>query len=1305
MPSKRILATLVTAAIIGLGAVPPAGGQPETPPTAGVADAATPPDDLLSIAESSGFTRTATHEQVMTLCRRLSEASERVTLSTMGATGDGRDIPLLIVADPPIRTPEEARDSGKLVVFLFGNIHAGEVCGKAALSMLVRGLALADDAPLLDELVLLVAPIYNADGNEEFDPDNRPGQLGPDEMGERKNALGLDLNRDYVKLEAPETRALVKLLNEWDPGVVVDTHTTNGSHHRYLITYMGPRHPAGDGEVIAFTRDTLLPAVDTRFEDATDWDTFFYGNFEDDHTKWTTYPAEPRYGAASRGLRNRVSILSEAYSYAPFEDRVLGTLAFCRAILDEAAARADEIRDLVKDADKRTIDAGREPSDEDKIALRVEARSFPDKATVLGFNEYDDEGNKSDWTGDEAPRDYEVELVNDFVPTHSVRRAFAYVYPAAMTGVTENLQRHGIEVLELREHAEIDADVYRIDAFEHAEEPFEGHEMVTGVVAAAVPRTTRVEPGMLVVRTDQKLGALASYLLEPEATDGLVAWNFFDDHLSPGADFPVWRVPDHAPLLTVPLHPLPEDREFDKPITPDVLWGRNGEKRIDLDGSPVRISSWLDDEHYSQRKSGRLYKVHAATGRSAPAGTDPDAVAANLDDYPTIDADDAKSIAGRWFSNPDPEHDRVVFTHAGDLYVAGADGSGTSRLTATPETEEIPDLSPDGQFVAYVRDNNLWVVDLDTGAERALTTGGADDHRFAKASWVYYEEIFRRSWRAFWWSPDSRRIAFFETDSSSVPHFTIINDEVEPQRAEIVRYPKPGDRNPHVRVHVVDRAGGAPREVDLSDYDEGAYVVSHVQWTPDSKRLRMDIQDRAQTWLDLLMAPAKGGDAEVLFRETTQAWVESQHDARFLDDGSFVLASERDGWRHLYHFDADGKPLIQITSGEYEARTLHHIDEEAGWVYFSGTSDSHIASNLYRVRLDGSALERLTREPGSHAVTLSPDARYFVDRWSSFDAPPRVALRNTQGALVRWIDTNPVRDLDTYTLGEYRLVEIDSAKGVTLQGALLTPPDFDPARRYPVWFMTYAGPHAPSVSDSWRGGRAYDRMLAQLGMVVFRADPYPASGRGAVSAWTAYKQLGVREMEDIEELIAWLNTNDFVDPDRIGMAGHSYGGFMTAYALTHSKLFASGIAGAPVTSYRDYDSIYTERYMDTPQNNPEGYDATDITKAAKDLHGRLMLAHGVMDDNVHFQNTIKLIAALQDAGKAFDLMIYPGSRHSGFGDHYRDLQLDFIRRTLIDAPDEAPPAEPEPEPSEAEMLDDDADHAPEPPAANPSDAP
>src|SRR5690606_13167561 len=295
------------------------------------------------------------------------------------------------------------------------------------------------------------------DGNERFGPDNRPGQDGPEEMGIRANAQGLDLNRDWVKLEAPETRSFVRVLSEWDPAVIVDTHTTNGSLHRYTITYQGPKHPAGDAEVIEYVRDTMLPAITKDLDERTEYGTFFYGNFADGHARWTTYPGVPRYGAAYRGLRNRLSILSEAYAYAPFEDRVLGTLEFCRSVLQYSARRRGEIAKLIEKADERTVKAG--PDDE--IAVRIKAEPFEQKVPVRGFEESrDEEGRRV--AG--APKDYQVELVNNFVPTLSVSRPEAYLYPARLVQVTENLLRHGIEVQELREDLELTAEVYQIES-------------------------------------------------------------------------------------------------------------------------------------------------------------------------------------------------------------------------------------------------------------------------------------------------------------------------------------------------------------------------------------------------------------------------------------------------------------------------------------------------------------------------------------------------------------------------------------------------------------------------------------------------------------------------------------------------------------------------------------------------------------------------------------------------------------------------------------------------------------------------
>jgi dipeptidyl-peptidase-4 len=366
----------------------------------------------------------------------------------------------------------------------------------------------------------------------------------------------------------------------------------------------------------------------------------------------------------------------------------------------------------------------------------------------------------------------------------------------------------------------------------------------------------------------------------------------------------------------------------------------------------------------------------------------------------------------------------------------------------------------------------------------------------------------------------------------------------------------------------------------------------------------------------------------------------------------------------LYLYDKNGELKHAVTKGEWEARGLEHVDEENGWIYVTGTRDSHIAGNLYRVKIDGGKIKRLTKAPGDNRVNISPDGRYFIGTWSNDSTPAKVSLYGINGKMIRTLDTNPVYNRQEYKFGTYEQFQIEMSDGFLLEASLVKPPDFNSNKKYPVWFMTYGGPASPTISNTWSGGRARDHMLAQMGMLVFRCDPRSASGKGACSAWTAYKQLGVQELKDIEEAIEWLRDKPYVDDDRIGMSGHSYGGFMTAYALTHSKLFAGGIAGAPVTDWHLYDTIYTERYMDTPQNNPDGYEKTSVVKAAENLHGKLLIIHGATDDNVHIENTFKLVNALQQAEKEFELMIYPKSRHGVGGMHYNRLVVDFIKTVL-----------------------------------------
>lgn len=1221
----------------------------------------------VTVAEQTNYRKTGTSAQVEAFLQTLDEQSGRTWLSSIGTSNEGKPLPLLVVADPPVTSPEQARRSGKLVVLLFGNIHSGETCGKEALQMLARELTLGKRSELLDDLIVCFVPNYNPDSNDKMDPGNRRNQNGPEEMGLRHNAQDLDLNRDWIKMEAPETRAMVRFMHQWDPAVIVDTHTTNGSNHRYLITYQGPKHPAGDPALIEFARDTLIPEIDERFEEQTDYNTWVYGNFAGMHSRWTTYPASPRYGTPYRGLRNRIGILSEAYAYATFKDRVLGTLEFCRAILQESAEHAGAIRETIAAADSYNRQ-GRA----DTIALRTRAIPFDRTFTALGYVEYDDAGNKIEPT-DEA-KDYEVELVNDFETTLSVERPWAYLIPADLTRIAEHLQRHGIEVQEVREAMELDAEVYRIDEVARADRAFQGHRMLD--VSKVTPRTrgVRVEPGWHLVRTEQDLGILAAYMLEPQATDGLASWNFLDEHVRAGEDFPIYRLPELAPILTRGARPLDDFRDPPKRITSAMVLDRRGSPS--LNGAPSARLGWIDDEHLSKSVPGIVgqHRVDAVTGRVVEAEGERDwqAVARVIAELPTIDDDRARRIAS---SNFRSERDTgYVFEHERDLYYVSADGATAVRLTSTPQREESWSLSPDGAFVAYINDNDLWVVDVATQSARALTQGGTDDVRNGKASWLYYEELFGRNWKAYWWSPDSAHIAFLVTDSTAVPQYTIVDNQRREQKIEVERYARPGERNPDVELAFVSPQGGAVQVADLSAYDEGEFLISGVSWTPDGRQCVVHVQNRIQTWVDILHVSPRGGSPNRLMRDQTDAWIHSPGDFMYLEDGTFLMFSERDGFKHLYHYTAGGRIIRQVTSGDWECRNVLRIDEESGWLFFTGTTASHIGNDLYKIRLDGTELTRLTHEPGSHSVTLNPSGTMFIDRWSSMNEPYRTALRSTDdGALVRWLDTNPVYELDDYELSTIEHVQIPSRhKGVQLEAILYYPPGFDPAGEYPLWLSTYAGPQAPTVRDSWQVGRVWEQLLCSAGIVVMRVDPYAASGKGARSAWTSYLNLGLRELQDLEDAVRWAQDQGWADPSRVGINGHSFGGYITAYALTHSDLFTAGIAGAPVTDWRDYDTIYTERYMSTPQANPEGYKRTSAVEGAGNLTGRLLIAHGDIDDNVHMHNSTLLIAALQRADKLFEMAIYPGMRHGIWSRQYRRLQWDFIKRTMgVDEPSNA----------------------------------
>jgi hypothetical protein len=502
---------------------------------------------LRTIAESSDYKATSRHADVVAFCKRLAQESSLVRLADLGTSHEGRTLPLVILADPPLSTPEEAAKSKKLVVLAMANIHAGEVDGKEALLMLARDLALAKERPLLDKLVLVFAPIFNADGNEKLGK-NRPAQAGPPLVGTRANAQALDLNRDFVKLESPEVRALVEFLNRWDPAVVIDLHTTNGSRHRYTLTYEGGRCPAGDARVIRYVSDELLPDVSRRMFRSTGYRSYFYGNFSPDRSRWETVPPVPRFGTHYVGLRNRIAILSESYSYAGFRDRVLASKAFVQSICDFTAQHGDRIGKLLDEARSATVKAGQNPGAKDLVALQYQAIPLGRPVDILGFVEEMRDGKRF---ATDRPRTYEVQYMGGAKATLSVRRPYAYLIPASLGALVANLRRHGVVMEELRQAAELPVEVYRVDGITRTR-TFQKHQPVV-VQATARKETRRVEAGTIVVRTAQPLGSLAVHLLEPQSADGLVTWNFLDAVLKERGDYPILRLPARHALSSRPL--------------------------------------------------------------------------------------------------------------------------------------------------------------------------------------------------------------------------------------------------------------------------------------------------------------------------------------------------------------------------------------------------------------------------------------------------------------------------------------------------------------------------------------------------------------------------------------------------------------------------------------------------------------------------------------------------------------------------------------------------------------------------------
>jgi dipeptidyl-peptidase-4 len=663
------------------------------------------------------------------------------------------------------------------------------------------------------------------------------------------------------------------------------------------------------------------------------------------------------------------------------------------------------------------------------------------------------------------------------------------------------------------------------------------------------------------------------------------------------------------------------------------------------------VVGWLDDESYfevredSASHTRKLYKVEAATGRSELF----------------LDPEKFKEIlpAGLSVWNPSdrsPDFRLLLFVKDRDLYLLDTSSRGFRRLTANPAEEKNPTLSPDGRWVAFTRDNNLFALELDSGLEHQLTSDGSQTVYNGWASWVYYEEILGRGsrYRAFWWSPDSKHLAFLRFDDSPVPSFPIFHLDGSHGELEMERYPKAGDPNPRVRLGIVAPEGGS---IVWADFEENAdHYIAWPFWLPDGQALTVQWMNRDQTDLRLYRIDIQSGQKKLLYQEHQDSWVEFLEDVYFLrrEDG-FLVRSDVDGWPHLYLYGMDGKLRRRLTKGEWSVTSIQLVDEEGGYVYFEADQGESTERHLFRVSLRDGKVERLTREPGTHRVRISPRGSYFIDTFSSVSSPPRMLLCRGTGEIVRQLGDSRSPEMAHYQLGHVELFRIPIDDGYQLPARWILPPDFDPTKRYPLILSIYGGPGAATVQNSFPYSLR-DFYYAQQGAIVVSIDHRGSGHFGKKGMAQMHRSLGKWEISDWVDAVKWLLRKPFIDPSRIGITGGSYGGYATLMALTvGARYFTHGVALYPVTDWRLYDTVYTERYMDRPEENPEGYQFGSVLTHADSLRGKLLLVHGTTDDNVHMQNTLQLVDKLQLLGKSFELMIYPEERH-GIGRRGRHLQ-------------------------------------------------
>jgi dipeptidyl-peptidase 4 len=655
-----------------------------------------------------------------------------------------------------------------------------------------------------------------------------------------------------------------------------------------------------------------------------------------------------------------------------------------------------------------------------------------------------------------------------------------------------------------------------------------------------------------------------------------------------------------------------------------------------------QAGAWVDDSHVIIRKNGKTFLLDCKKGTEAEYAVPPV----------------TKPVAVK----------PTVVNKNNDLFV------NEVQLTNDSIKEINPTVSPDGNYVAYTKKNNLYTVNISTKKETQLTTDGSDLILNGYASWVYYEEILGRpsQYKSFWWSPDSKKIAYFRSDDTNVPLFAVTNAAGQHGQIESLRYPKVGDKNPEVKVGIVSPDGGATVWSDFNETDDQYFGMPY--WKPDGSTLLVQWINRLQNNLIIYEVNPATGSKKEFYTETQKTWIDLDDNDRiqFLNNGKgFILLSDATGWKHIYYYDINGKLINPVTGGKFTVTELNYVDEKKGLIYFTGRCKENSATrDYYKVNLNGKNLQRLTFGNFTHTINASPNSEYFIATYGNAVTPNKMALVNNKGKIIVALGDAKGTGYDNYNLAKTEIIRVKSDDGLyDLPMKITWPVNMEAGKKYPVLISIYGGPNAGTVNDNFQltGNQQW---YAKEGLIQVAMDHRASGHFGKEGVNYMYHNLGDWELKDYSTMVKWLIANGSANPEKICITGFSYGGYMTCLALTkYSDVFTHGMAGGSVTDWALYDTHYTERFMGTPANNAEGYKAGNVLNYTDKYKGFLQIAHGEIDENVHLQNSLQLISKLQDAKKDFEFMVYPGGRHGWPGNkwlHFQNLKTKFIYKYLLE---------------------------------------